>query len=543
MHHYSLPERPMRLLTIMLVALVLSLVYGLTLVPGVTWAHHGADSGDLLTAVATGGVPHPTGYPSYLLLMDGFRWLPLGDLALQQAIFSALCAILSALLVVQLVLTLSPLQGWQSAVAAGFAALWLGFTPLFWSQAVIVEVYSLHALCSALLWWWAAGWCVPPTHHDRMALPSAQQVGLAGLSAGLALGNHLTAAATVVALLLLLVWRCWAVAIRDARGRGREALTSSRPRKIVTWLRTSASNISAYLPWQPVARCLLWLLLGLMVYLLLPVRAGATPASWGDPRSIEGLVWLVSGQLYHHMALQPLERPLSYALELLYAQMGSLGLGLALAGLLLVPMRTAAPLRLAMLLVALVTLAFAVGYRSHDAQVYLLPVLLLGAVGVGVAVAWVLVVSQKIARITPSILLVLLLVLLLLRLTSPWPAMRAARHDQAAAQFSATLLAQAPTGAIIFTREDRDSFPLWYAHYGQGQRPDLVLVVTPLLPYDWYRANLRRYYPDLVLPHGLGSGWDMALIAQNPTRPPCWVVQVASGELRSMTRGCEEARR
>ncbi len=52
------------------VVLFLSLltVYGMTLAPGLTWANSGADGGDLITAAATGGVPHPTGYPVYLLL-------------------------------------------------------------------------------------------------------------------------------------------------------------------------------------------------------------------------------------------------------------------------------------------------------------------------------------------------------------------------------------------------------------------------------------------------------------------------------------------
>lgn len=510
-----------RYTSLVLVALLLSLVYGLTLVPGVTWAHHGGDSGDLLTAVATGGVPHPTGYPSYLLLVGAFRWLPLGDLALQQAIFSALCAIATALLVGLLVMALSPVQGWRVAFAASFAALWLGFTPLFWAQAVIIEVYSLHALCTALLWWWAI--LLPKTLHP-CAFGSKKPAylkgigvapGLAGLTGGLALGNHLTAAATVGALLLLVAWHYCGPRLRERAQDKR---------------------------YTPLLSFLLWLLLGLTVYLLLPWRAGATPASWGDPRSLEGFFWLVSGQLYHHMALQAPEHPLPYAFALLRTQLSLPGLALALCGLSVLPVRLGT-IRPAMLLVALVTLAFALGYRSHDAQVYLLPVLLIGAVGIGLAVAWGLeaVTWQRGAAerqsdaelvhrlrlppiLGPTLLAIALISLLLLRLSSLWPDMRAARQDQRAAQFSAALLAQAPEGALIFTREDRDSFPLWYAHYGQGQRPDLVLVVTPLLPHDWYRANLRRHYPDLILPHGLGSGWDMALIAQNPMRPPCWSI-------------------
>ncbi|MGD9101843.1 MAG: DUF2723 domain-containing protein, partial [Anaerolineae bacterium] len=57
------------------------LVYGLTLAPGLTWAHYGADGGDLVTAAHTLGVPHPPGYPTYTLLAWLFTRLSLGNVA------------------------------------------------------------------------------------------------------------------------------------------------------------------------------------------------------------------------------------------------------------------------------------------------------------------------------------------------------------------------------------------------------------------------------------------------------------------------------
>ncbi|MCX7668608.1 MAG: DUF2723 domain-containing protein, partial [Anaerolineae bacterium] len=41
-----------------------------TAAPDLTWAHDGADGGDLLAAALTHGVPHPTGYPTYQLLLS-----------------------------------------------------------------------------------------------------------------------------------------------------------------------------------------------------------------------------------------------------------------------------------------------------------------------------------------------------------------------------------------------------------------------------------------------------------------------------------------
>ena len=68
------------------------LVYLLTLPPGITWAHHGADAGDLITAACTLGVPHPSGYPAYTLLGWLVCQIPLGNIAWRFNLLSAVGA-------------------------------------------------------------------------------------------------------------------------------------------------------------------------------------------------------------------------------------------------------------------------------------------------------------------------------------------------------------------------------------------------------------------------------------------------------------------
>ena len=51
------------------------------------------DSGELVAAVATLGIPHPTGYPLYVLL--GKLWtllVPIGSIAFRMSLMSAACA-------------------------------------------------------------------------------------------------------------------------------------------------------------------------------------------------------------------------------------------------------------------------------------------------------------------------------------------------------------------------------------------------------------------------------------------------------------------
>ena len=81
------------LLPLLAGALALGL-YASTAAPWLTWEHAGADGGDLITAAITGGVPHPSGYPTYCLLGRLYALLPLGSSARRLNLFSATAAAL-----------------------------------------------------------------------------------------------------------------------------------------------------------------------------------------------------------------------------------------------------------------------------------------------------------------------------------------------------------------------------------------------------------------------------------------------------------------
>lgn len=112
-------------------------VYLLTLAPTLTWAHYGADGGDLATAVVLRRLPHPPGFPAYLLLGEAFVRLPWGDPARRLNLLSAVSGAAAA--------------GLMALVVPAPAALCLGFAPLLWSQAVITEVYGPATCCAALV--------------------------------------------------------------------------------------------------------------------------------------------------------------------------------------------------------------------------------------------------------------------------------------------------------------------------------------------------------------------------------------------------------
>ena len=128
------------------------------------------DSGEFIVAAQHFGVPHPTGYPLWTILVWLFQLLPLGNAAWEVNIFSGLCG---ALAVGMTTLLASSMLRWMMpywsnderpsspavvALIAGSFGLLFAFSFSFWTQAVIAEVYTLHGLVISLflasLYWW-----------------------------------------------------------------------------------------------------------------------------------------------------------------------------------------------------------------------------------------------------------------------------------------------------------------------------------------------------------------------------------------------------
>ena len=268
-------------IALLLLAISLGVVYLLTIAPGLTWANRGADGGDLITAAATGGVPHPSGYPTYLLIARLFQFLPLGTLAFRTNLMSAFFATLAAVLVADLTRRSVAGSPSTSRIAGLLAGMGFGLSPLLWSQALITEVYTLHAFFVALILWLMA---------RRQGVLSSQNVKLLDLAwldrfgslvFGLALGNQITV------IFLLPFWLIHGL-LEDREKQNSPGYSPWHPR-------TLADRVN----WPSLARRVAWLILGLSVYLIIPLRArSGSPVVWGNPVDWEGLWWLVSGSLY-----------------------------------------------------------------------------------------------------------------------------------------------------------------------------------------------------------------------------------------------------
>ncbi|RLT45089.1 MAG: DUF2723 domain-containing protein [Chloroflexi bacterium] len=462
--------------------------YSAGLAPGLTWANYGADGGDLLAAAVTNGIPHPTGYPLYILLLQGWiellGWLtPASDIAWRGNLFSAAAAALSVGCTVLVAQRL-----WRNDRTAQWAALLSGaawmVAPLLWGQALITEVYALHAAIFVGLAWLLL--CAEYRHPHLQGLS-------VGALCGLGLAHHLTIGLLVPGL----VYWLWS----DPTGRGW---------RLSLWL----GLVVGLLPGLLLYGRMLWL------------TDESAPVYWGGTDAFSSFWWLVSGAAYRRylfaVPLSMLLSRLSGWAWTLTSQWTPIGLGLALAGLYrwdhsLPRLRTLA------LLWALPVSIYAIGYNTADSEVYLLPLVWLMALwlpfGAQEVALWLGSRWPRLADRQPLWLAGLLVGLLLLT-AARFPTFSLAQEEQAR-RFLQSAGAVLQPGSLVFSSGDGETFALWYGAWGSGElldaAPETVFVNVALLQFDWYRIQLQKQYPDLP---GVAEGNAAAILrgaaAQRP---------------------------
>ncbi|HEY7288466.1 MAG TPA: DUF2723 domain-containing protein [Vicinamibacterales bacterium] len=289
------------------------------------------------------GVPHPPGYPLYLLLGWLFSWLPLGSLMFRM---SALSAVFGAGTVCLVALILRRLG--CPPVVAGLVAFLGAAGRVFWAQAVIPEVYTLHTLLLtgtllALIVWKDAA-------DDR-------PLYAASLCFGLDLAHHTDVAVFAPAILVFVV--------------------AVRPRTLASW--------------RTVATCAALVLAPLLLYAYIVIRT-RQGAEYVEARAMQfsDLPAIIAGRQFGYLlfrgslldAIRDRWQPLG---RFVVQELGSGGALLALVGL---PVLWRRDWRVALLigLGAIGVLLFVFNYYPPDIEVFLLPLFLLAWIAIGTAI-------------------------------------------------------------------------------------------------------------------------------------------------------------
>jgi|TARA_B100000959_G_scaffold285916_1_gene362378 hypothetical protein len=454
-------------------------LYVSTMSRGITWLNTGHDGGDFISAARAFGVPHPTGYPTYTLLLRVFGdVVAIGDHAFRANLLSALLGAATVPLVyVAALRLLKMLPGnevggigslWVSAL---MAALAFGTSRLFWSQATITEVYTLNALFGSALLVLTLG-LVRDLTAGRRALRNRI---LMTLLLGVGFGNHTTLGLAAAPFGIWVLWLVW-------KGFG--------------W--------RGVFDWRPIVG----LLAGLSVYVYVPIAASAAPiVSWGSPDSIEGFQWIISGSLYQAYAFgtssELLSGRISTIAELLVTQFTVVGTVIGIAGLMTI-WSYSREFVIASAASVLTIAVYAVAYNTTDSFIYLISAFMLFSLWLSVGTA---VLGQGVRRFAArtarlieyqrrlyvgAVVLVVLAVPVW-SLASGWGEVNLSGNDEPA-KYAETTIANAAGGVVL--AEEPQLFALVYE--AQVNHPELdVMVIGPLmLHHDWYWDQLVQYYGD-----------------------------------------------
>jgi hypothetical protein len=452
--------------------------YLLTLSPNLSFI----DSGELAAVCTTLGIAHPTGYPLYTLLGRLFSLLqseqPIRSLILMSAFWAALTnatLFFSFLLLSEIFFKekLNPKLKFSTAILTSF---FFSFSPILWSQATTNEVYSLNVFLCSLLIFSALYWYKIISESANLEPVSFRFIYLLAYLAGLSSGNHLLSILLIPALLFLVI--------------------SSADRKICN-LKT-------------LSLILFLLILGISIYLYLPLRASLTPAlNWGNPSTFLNLRNHLSANMYKSRMFS--ETALMFFGNLKYfgttflKQFPVWALPFILLGIYR-GLRQNLKLFIFLVLIILFNLAWSLNYAIKDIDPYFLQTILVSSIFLYVGILFFMELLSKsrfCLRFTERFksmfslgIVLFLAVFYFLRFPQEFKAQDRSK-DYIPYDFTLNILRSSHENAVILT-EVWDYYSPWlYLRFVGNKRPDLDIVQTDLLQWSWYKDYMRKYYPEL----------------------------------------------
>ena len=463
------------------------------------------DSGEFQFVPYILGIAHPTGYPLYVML--GWLWshlLPLGNVAYRMNLFSSFWAALTVGISFLLIRsfttrTVGGRDRVPARVAAGIASATFAVSQTFWGQAVIAEVYTLHAFLVVLVLLLFLHWTQAPLRRGRI-------IALA-FTFGLALTHHRTILALLPGMLV-----CFLL-LRPGREQG-----------------VSVALSRAHVLWREGLIGVTCLLAPLLLYLYLPLRAPDVPYTTISlsqeqqlvlyENTVRGLLDHITGAVFAENLRLGLDvwstvpgwtTHLALVVELLRGQFSLVGIGLALVGLAQMVWMRQWPWLSLTALSYVAGVLFNILYAIGDIEVLYIPSYLLVALWMGLGLVTL---SKMVARVSTyrigyGVLLfgVALPVWLFIQ---HLPQVDRSSDTAAEAMWRPILERPIPSDAVLISNDRDEMMPLWYYQYVEGRRRDLLGLFPRIVAEPGYR--------DIggVLDQAIASGRPVFLIKPMP---------------------------
>jgi hypothetical protein len=390
------------------------------------------------------GIEHPPGYPLFTLLGKLFTRLPFGSVAyrvhLASAFFGALSCGVAWLCARALI---------EGRLPAYLAAFGLGLSPVFWSQSIIAEVYTLNTFFFLVLVYLGLRVC-PPGLETGAAGENLRILPWMALIFGLSLSNHWPLMLLVAPAFAILLW----------------------PRRIEILRRLPLLVFLAVLGLLPYA------------WMMVLSWAGLPISFYGPLESFADLWYVVSragyAQVDVSLAAGWLDRLkfFQFVVAQLLVQFAVLGTALAAAGFVMqwraLGTRISTFLAVAFVMPTVVLL-FLLGFEydavsKHVFHVYPLPAYAVVALWLGLGFAWLI---QRL-KLRPAHALAGGVAVLALILAVASRSNLRANYDWAA-RYAQAVIRTLPQDAILFVSGDLDVGSIGYFHIAENWRPDITL--------------------------------------------------------------------
>lgn len=452
-------------------------IYRTTMCPTVSFT----DSGELATVATTLGIAHPTGYPLWTLIGRLSVMLPFGDQEIVR--LNTLASFLTALAVsvfFKLVLVLYRSQRvfkfkrersddgsyWIPIFSAFVTALTLGFSSTIWAQSVEIEVYAIHALLvTVTMILFISG------IEDQLSEPHgiSRRLFLFSFILGLSFANHMT--------IVLLA-----------------------PGFLYLFFVSLGVNKRS---WQLIVSFVPFFLLGLSVYLYLPLRSASGPLmDWGHPVTLERFWWHVSGKQYQtwmFAGLDVVKKQLQYFTTNFPTEFHWLVIAFLFVGM-IETFNRSKRLIVFLTLLFVTCLAYSVNFDIHEIDPYFMLAYLACGCVVGIAAKCVMEwSSNRNVRYSVPVAIVILISLPVIQVIGNRGDVDQSENYQAA-DFVRNVFSQLEPNAVVFSSLwDYFVSPSYYYQIVRKERPDVIIIDEELLKNrTWYFIQLEREHPEIL---------------------------------------------
>ena len=446
------------------------------------------DAGELSTVVLTLGIAHPTGYPLFTLAGWLFAHLPIPLRSIEQMNLMAALFCSAALfmyfrfflfflstLSVKNPIPLSDQDGKVSAravtrvfIPAAAGTLLLGFSETYWSQALSIEVYSLHLfLVASVLFLFTKAVASHLRWSDSRVTGLREDAYWYGFAfvLGLAFTNHMTTILLAPGFLYLYFTAC--------------RFTPESRRRLLRLV--------------PV------FLAGFSLYLYLPFRASQQPVmNWGNPLDLERFLWHFTGKQYRVWIFSSTEsaaRQLRYFFDSVLPEFAYFPLAFAAIGIWnLFAQRKQMAIFTTLLFLG--CLLYSINYDIHDIDSYFLLAYITIAIWAAAGAASLVgaVKNSQTAKRVAAVLLASCMIPIVVNFSKvDESTLTIVEH------YTKDMFKSVEPNAIVLTYQwDYFVSASYYFQVIENVRPDVVVIDKELLRRSWYFLQLQKRYPWLI---------------------------------------------